>query len=274
MRNDEGGPANELWRWFLTGEGELSARYDRELRFEQSLWSLLPGNPRCLICKVPFGPPGRIVSRTLGRRRASFSPRICNSCEGIVRNQSGGAEVELTMLFADIRGSTALSEDMTPSEFHSLIDRFYQVGSDILVAANGMVNRLMGDQIVGLFVPRFAGPGHPRIAFEAAREILTATGHQSHSQPWVPVGIGIHSGEAFVGAVGSRDGVNEIAVLGKNANVAARLSSEAAAGEVIISETAAELAELGEAGLGRVVDLKGFDEHLIVRTIQLPSSDR
>ena len=94
----------------------------------------------------------------------------------------------------------------------------------------------MGDQVIGLFVPRFAGSRHAGVAIEAALDIMRATGHADREGPWIPVGIGVHTGLAYVGAVGRGDGVNEIAVLGSTPNLATRLSSQAAEGEVIVSE--------------------------------------
>src|SRR5438132_6144105 len=102
----------------------------------------------------------------------------------------------------------------------------------------------MGDQVIGLFVPRFAGEAHSRAAVTAALDLLRATGHTDPAGPWVPVGAGIHTGSVYVGAVGASGGVNEIAVLGSAANLAARLSSQAAAGEVLVSEAAATRADL------------------------------
>ncbi len=101
-----------------------------------------------------------------------------------------------------------------------------------------MVDKLVGDQATGLFVPGFAGPKHRQAALEAARELLHATGHDDPDGPWIPLGIGIHTGVAFVGSVGSKGAATDVTVLGDPANVAARLSSKAAAGEILITRAA------------------------------------
>ena len=187
-----------------------------------------------------------------------------------MRKEEAGAEVELSMLFADVRGSTTLAEKTTTSEFKKLIQRFYTAASDVLVQHNAMVNRLMGDQVIGLFVPRFAVSGHARVAVAAALDLLRATGHEDREGPWVPVGIGVHTGVAYVGAVGTKEGVNEIAVLGSAPNLAARLSSQAADGEVILSEAAAASAELATEGMeSRHFHLKGISQPVSVRVLRL-----
>jgi adenylate cyclase len=173
------------------------------------------------------------------------------------------------MLFADVRGSTALGGERAISEYTALIKKFYRISSDILIRHDALVNRLMGDQVIGLFVPRLTGSKHARRAVEAALEILRATGHEKSHGPWIQVGVGVHSGEAFVGSVGTGEGVTEIAVLGDNANKAARLSSNAAAGEVIVSEEAIASAGLsGKRMETRKLNLKGIAEPMEVRILR------
>jgi adenylate cyclase len=176
------------------------------------------------------------------------------------------------MIFADVRDSTPLAEKTPTTEYKTLIQRFYKETSHVLVHRSSMVNRLMGDQVSALFVPRFAGKDHARVAVEAAKAVLEVTGHDSQEGAWVPVGIGVHTGKAYVGAVGSGDGVNEIAVLGSAANLCARLSSQAAAGEILVSEETAEQAGLQIEGLERrILDLKGVSEKVPVYVITTQS---
>lgn len=230
---------------------------------------LLPHKPRCVVCYSPFSGVGGLAMKVVGRRQSSYSPRLCNSCEVSVRKYESGAEVELTMLFADVRGSTELAERLGPAPFHEIIQRFYRAASDVLIGKNAMINRLMGDQVIGLFVPRFAGTDHPRVGIDSALELLRATGHEDQEGPWVPVGVGVHTGVAYVGAVGSGSGVGEIAVLGNEANLTARLSSSAAGGEVLVSEACVRAAGLGASvGETRHLQLKGIGEAVSARSLQ------
>ncbi len=100
--------------------------------------------------------------RLLGRDQSKYNPRFCVPCETF--EHPGGAEIVLTMLFADVRGSTAMAEHMSALEFSRLINRFYTVATHILIQSDAMVDRLMGDEAIGLFIPAFSGPEHPRRA--------------------------------------------------------------------------------------------------------------
>ena len=113
-----------------------------------------------------------------------------------------GAEVELSMLFADVRGSSKLARQMSALEFTRLMDRFYRASSEVLVEHDAIIEKFVGDEVVGLFLPFLAGPDHATRAVEAARALFEATGYGSAEGPWVPLGAGVHTGSAFVGVVG------------------------------------------------------------------------
>ena len=259
----------ENWYWYLTGQNKegFSTQYESRIKRFRRTTGLLPGTPRCFECNLPMSGLTGWLTNT---HPSSFSPRLCNRCERVMREEEAGAEVELSMLFADIRGSTILAETNTTSEFKRLIQQFYRAAAEVLVQHNAMVNRLMGDQVIGLFVPRFAGSRHAKVAVTAALDILRATGHEDREGPWAPVGIGVHTGLAYVGAVGTGNGVNEIAVLGSAPNLAARLSSHAADGEIIISESAMASAEFPDDGMeSRTLNLKGINHPVAVRVLLL-----
>jgi adenylate cyclase len=206
----------------------------------------------------------------LGLKGSRFSPELCAWCEASIRKNEGGAEVEITMLFADVRGSTNMAESSEISDFTSTIQRFYKVSSDVILEDGGMVNRLMGDQVIGLFVPRFSGENHAHAAIGAAKDLLRATGHEDEGGPWAPVGVGIHTGPAYVGTVGHGESVNEIAVLGSAANLAARLSSAAGQGEIMISQEAMECAgESGEVMEQDELALKGIAKSVPVHVMRV-----
>jgi len=236
---------------------------DRQRRF----FSHFPSEPHCYECGKPMA---GFWGRFMGSTPSSFSPKLCNSCEQGVRLFSAGAELELTMIFADVRDSTPLAELNGPSVFKDIINRFYKETSKVLIEHNAMVNRLMGDQVIALFAPRFVGKNHAKVALHATQELLRVTGHGDSNGPWVPVGAGLHTGTAYVGAVGSPDGVNEIAVLGIAPTLCARLSSKAAAGEILISEDSVKYGNLDVAGLeSRSLELKGISQPVSVRVMKM-----
>jgi adenylate cyclase len=173
------------------------------------------------------------------------------------------------MLFADVRGSTRIAEGQSASEFSSLINRFYSEGSRVLIKHDALIDRLVGDQLIGYFVPGFAGSDHARRAIQAAQELLIQTGHGQEDGPWVPVGVGVHVGSAFVGSVGSGEGITDITALGDSVNITARLASEAQVGELILSEDAVAAAEMDELmGERRTLNLKGRTEPVNVRVLK------
>jgi adenylate cyclase len=129
----------------------------------------------------------------------------------------------------------------------------------VLIGTDALVDRLIGDEVIGLYLPGFAGPEHPRRAIEAAQSLLRLTGHRSPAGPWLPVGVGIHTGPAFVGVVGGPEGApRDFTALGDNVNITARLASEAGPGEVLISSAAyaASGLDLGDLEY-RQLELKG-----------------
>jgi adenylate cyclase len=226
----------------------------------------LPSNPRCQLCYYPFeGLGGSLARRVLGVERSKMNPHMCNHCERLAEDFPGGAEIETTVLFADVRGSTTLAEGMRPAEFGELIGRFYSVAAAIMYDHDGLLEKLIGDEVTGFFVPGVAGPGHAGRAVQAAQAILRATGHGQAERPWVPVGVGVHSGLAYIGAVRAESGSPEIVVLGDTANTGARLASAAGPGEVLVSEAARAAAGLDTEGReARRLTLKGRTEPVTV----------
>ncbi len=121
-----------------------------------------------------------------------------------------------------------------------------------------MIDKLAGDQVSGYFVKGMTGPGFSRVAVQAAKNLLRATGYGSPDGPWIPVGVGVHTGEAFMGAVGSANGVADLTALGDAVNIAARLASNAGPGEILVSQDAYAEADLALDGLDRrSLELKG-----------------
>jgi adenylate cyclase len=173
--------------------------------------------------------------------------------------QRMGAEIECTLFFADVRGSTQLAETMHAREFRVRMERFYETAAKILVEHEAIVDKFVGDEVIGIFIPALSGEMHARSAIDAGIELLRATGHGSDSI-WAPIGIGVNTGVAYVGAVGTAEQV-EFSALGDPVNVTARLASAAAAGELLTTTSAARAAGLSDQGLEhRLLDLKGKTE--------------
>jgi len=156
---------------------------------------------------------------------------------------------------------------MSPSDFSVLISRFFAVTSKALLRSRAWVDRLVGDQAIGMYIPYYVGEDHERAAIEGAKDLLRRTGHADAGGPWIPLGGCIHSGVAFVGTVGSADGATDITVLDDAPNVAARLSSAAAPGEILISDGSYKKAGLDPSLEERTLNLKGKSEPPSVRVL-------
>ena len=243
----------ETWRAVLTGEVSGSLH-----RFRR-VYKRLPSDPRCKLCYAPFGKPGSMLIRLFGGKRSLVNRRLCALCIKSAHNHSGGAEVEITVLFADVRGSTGLAERSEPGEFGQLLARFYGTAARVVDRQDGIVDKFVGDEAVALFIPGFAGEEHASRAVEAARSLLRETGNDA-SEPWVPIGIGVHTGIAYVGRVGEGDACDFTAV-GDAVNTTARLASSAGAGEILVSKAAADASMLDASSLeSRTLTLRGKDE--------------
>jgi len=170
--------------------------------------------------------------------------------------------VEATFLFADIRGSTGVAEHLRPVEFNAILQRFYIVCARAVDANGGLVDKYLGDGVVAFFVPVFTGDGGPAAsAIRAGQAILDGLRKAPSSTPWLPVGIGVHTGLAYVGVLGNEGGHLDFTGVGDAVNTAARLGSVAEAGELLVSLETATLAGLDTAGLeARRLSLKGREE--------------
>jgi adenylate cyclase len=253
---------------------KLKAQMERQIAGLERSWQAkgrrvfarLPSDPRCTMCLAPFEDWGGSLARRLFNKRPSrTNPLFCTDCEDLAKRLRFSMEVEMSMLFADIRGSTSLAESLAPLEFSGMIDRFYTEMTHVLIHSYAFIDKLAGDQVSGYYLPGLVGTEHPQIAINAAQDMLQVTGHTDVQGPWVPVGVGINTGKAVFGYVGSAGGTMEITALGDAANVAARFASQAAAGEVLLSESTIQKAGVDTSNLEkRTLELKGKSEPLNV----------
>jgi adenylate cyclase len=259
MSDNKSMDVGKVWgEWFTTSAFSVDKRLRRIFR-------ILPRDPRCKFCNAPFeGVGGTLVRALYGKQRSVLNPRYCNLCEDVSRKFPGGAEVEMSMLFADVRGSTALSEQMSPTEFSRLINRFYTESTKAISEEDGLVEKLAGDAVAAFWGAGFAGPNYVRRTIKVAQNMLSAMERQQ-----IPVGIGVHSGIAYFGAMGSADGLTDISAIGDEVNLAARLASKAAEGEIIVSEQALKEAGMDGKDLeSRSLELKGISELVPVRVMR------
>src|SRR5712671_4489725 len=202
-------------------------------RLGRRVFALFPGRPRCKFCNAPYGGPGTLLFRALGYRPSQKTPHVCSRC--LEWAPEGGAIVPLTILFADVRGYTTLTESLPPDVVPTLLNKFYDVASRVLLKHEAVLGQIAGDQVMGLFVPGLSGRDYPRKAVAAAAELLEAVGYGAPSGPWIEIGIGISTGEEFCGNVGG-GGFKDFTAVGEVTNTAAGLTSRAISGEVLVDE--------------------------------------
>ena len=103
----------EMWERMLTGD------FPRLQRMRW-VWGALPSPPRCKLCNAPFRGAGGVLMRAIAYGPSPLNRRLCKWCIRAALKHPGGAEIEISVLFADIRGSTAIAEGMQPGEFSQL----------------------------------------------------------------------------------------------------------------------------------------------------------
>lgn len=253
-----GNPTEERWRKILTSGHQ-------PLRLAHLLFRYLPGPPRCKVCHNPFGGIGGKLAALMGFTRSRKNPNLCTRCCDSL--PPGGIELHIAVLFADVRGSTALGETLEPTRYAALLNRFYGAATEVLIRRDAIIDKLMGDAVMALFIPGICGSDYCGQAARAALALLGAVGYGPSSEPWMPIGVAVDSGLAYVGNVGS-EGVVDFTALGDPVNTAARLASSAAAGEVLLGESVyAAVAESFPGAERRSLALRGKEAPVAVRVL-------
>jgi len=224
LRNDD-----EFWRKHFT----QSQQFPWFMRWGHRVFRATPRGPRCKLCDAPFGVPGNVLFGLMGRSRSRKNPRFCKGC--FEHAPLGGLEAEVGVLFADMRGFTSLAEGQAPEETARLMNRFYALATEILSGHDAVIDKLMGDEVMALFLPAFAGSAFMQKMASAGEDLLRGVGYGSKDGAWLPLGVGLDFGPAFVGNVGSGV-VKDFTAIGDVVNTAARLQGRAAPGEIVMSE--------------------------------------
>jgi adenylate cyclase len=233
---------------------ELLTNGHRSLRVVRGVFAHLPSDPRCRLCVAPFGGLGGRVSKFMGFGPSRMNPNFCSNC--LERLPPGGAEVSLAVLFADVRSSTEMGGSVAPAEFARRMNEFYEIATHTVLKHDGLLDKLIGDEVMALFIPGLCGPDYVKHACDAAVELVRTVGSEVNG---LPVGAGVNSGRAFVGNVGGT-GIFDFTALGDTINVGARLQGVAEPGEVVISREAFPFAGNVQGAQPRTATLKGKDE--------------
>ena len=244
-------PMSERWVAILRGESALAFTH----RAGRRMFGLMPSASRCKFCNAPFKGRYAGVLKPVGYTPSRKNPHICARC--IEHAPEGGAIVPVAVLFADVRGYTALCERLQQDEVTELVQRFYETSSAALLAHEGLLGQIAGDEIEGLFVPGLAGANYRRKAVEAARSLVRAIRYTESAAGLLEVGIGVASGEEFVGNVAG-GGYKDFAAVGYVTNTAARLTASERHGQiVVVAETYEDVSRAFPDATREELTLKG-----------------
>ena len=158
----------------------------------------------------------------------------------------GGVSQTITILFADIRGFTRISEHAAPEKIVSLLNRYFSAMTDIIFAHGGTLDKYLGDGLMALFGAPTTTPDDASNALNAAvamQRRMLSINRELHDEgfPEIGVGMGLHTGEVIVGYVGS-ERRSEYTAIGDTVNTSSRLESNARGGEILISDATAQAA--------------------------------
>ena len=188
---------------------------------------LLPSEPRCRFCMVPFAGVGKVI----GIRPSALNPNYCRSCFEALPTITH--ELEVGVLFADLRGFTSWSETHSSRDATALVSRFYASAHRVLTSDDAFVD-FIGDQVMAIYCVDMPSLGARTadIMLAATRRLIDAARQGAES---LPVGAGMHMGKAQVGSLATGKSKNFTAI-GDVVNTAARLQSAAGANQILVSE--------------------------------------
>ena len=207
--------------------------------------------------------------RAVGIRQSRMNPNVCTICETMFERVMKARQVELdaTILFADLRGYTSLSQSQSSGAIAALLDAFYDVCGEAIWEHDGIINKTMGDAVLAIFNFPIKHENHAAHAVAAARKIqeLWRARREELSQAFgaeaatIGVGIGIDTGKVNFGEFGRTH--HDLTAIGTVVNVASRAQSAAAADQILMTAAVREkAAAMLPESAGRDYQLKGINE--------------
>ena len=231
--------------------------------------------PQALVCKgcwqnlhVPMvlRGPLSVPFRVVGLKPSRMNPNTCTFCELMFSRVMKATKITIdaTILFADLRAYTRLSQEISPAEMGNLLDLFYDECAAAIWEHDGLLNKTIGDAVMAVFNFPIKQADHARQALLAAREIQQRLAQRKKEAGLeFGVGIGLQSGEVSFGEFGRSH--RDLTAIGTVVNTAARVQAVAEPGEILVTEAMRERVgdALGES-TARPYDLKGFDKPVML----------
>lgn len=218
---------------------------------------------------IPLRGPLSIPFRALGIRPSRMNPNTCTICETMFERvmKARKISVDVTVLFADVRSYTSMSQSLASDEMSSVLDQFYDECATAIWEHDGLLNKTIGDAVMAIFNFPIKRPDHAAQAVLAAREVqrrcrarrAALAGEDAGAGAGFGVGIGIDSGMVSFGEFGRAH--RDLTAIGTVVNTAARAQAVAGPGEILVTRSVFERAasEL-PAVEPRLAELKGFSE--------------
>ncbi|WP_242919772.1 adenylate/guanylate cyclase domain-containing protein [Pontibacter liquoris] len=203
--------------------------------------------------------------RPFGIKKSQMHPNLCTICESMFTKVKKYKQISIstTILFADIRGYTDMSQQVEASEMNELLGCFYDRCSTAVWENEGIVNKFIGDSVLAIFNFPLVRKEHIKNAVNAAVQLQKScenfkTENGLGNEHALGVGIGIHTGECFMGEVGTS--YKDFTAIGPVVNLAARLQGAAGSGEILVTEDVFnQLANQFPDVQRRVLTLKGIN---------------
>lgn len=219
--------------------------------------------------------PLSLPYRLMGIKPSRMHPNLCTICESMFTRvkKNKQIEIEATVMFADLRGYTRLSEQADPAAVSRMLDRFYDECAPAIWKRDGIINKMIGDAVLAIYNFPMERQDHVRRAVLAGIDIqrqcaalqpefasMTGVGEP------IKVGIGIHAGKASIGEFGTT--YKDFTIIGSVVNTASRIQGAAKNGEILVSEEAYRAIRSEYPGLEpRSYELKGIERPVVAYAI-------
>jgi adenylate cyclase len=219
---------------------------------------------------IPIRGPLAVPFRIFGITQSKMNPNICTICERAFRRVQKHRHISATatILFADIRGYTDLSERMDPIELSDIVSVFHDQCAQAIWAHDGIVNKQMGDGLMAIFNFPIKVQRHAEAAVTAALDIQRrCKAAFAASVVHLGVGVGVHTGQVEIGEFSTSR--SDFTAIGGTVNLAARLEAQAAGDEVLVSAESAALARgLATVAATRTLVLKGIEQPVVAHVLR------
>lgn len=248
---------------------------------------------RAMICKGclihPHIPifirgPLAIPFRLFGLRISRMNPNLCTLCETICETKFNifkkiqHVVVPVTILFVDIRGYTTISQIMNSSKVASLLGSFYEICGSVIWERDGIINKLIGDEVFAIFNFPITRSDHVQQAVlsgvelqEKCIEMKSEFEKKEGEKITLGIGIGIHTGNVSIGEIGQF--CKDFTAVGEVVNLASRLQDSARPGEVVLSEDVYRYVEAMFPKVEcRICELKGISKPVCAYVLQVKNS--